>query len=402
MTQKDIERMVAAGLVSPEQGSAIREYFRLGESRWWRWVLGCLAVLAGGLIVAGIIMLISANWENIPPLAKMVLAMVLLVVFWVLWYCKHESTPLVAEVYGFCGAGMWLGCIALYGQIFQLQNPFVEGCTLFLAGVLLLPFVSRQRFLIGVVVTVSFVQFLAMGGDDSYLCMKNWISGWRDEYLFYGVPVLWSLWWGLSERWRVADGRWSSYGYLSAVLLVVAVTMGQLMMYIPYVPFNCDMVCVVLMGLVPVILLLFRPHGVRWGFWLLQILVPSLIVPSFQLLSKLHEWTNPEKIPHGGLDVEYVGQEMSTMAGIGIYFVLALVMMFSGVRARRLSWINISSLMIAYAAIALVVDVLDSYTLSGLVLVGIGLLLLGLGTLLEKNRRRLVGAVKKSQHSVMS
>ena len=55
--------------------------------------------------------------------------------------------------------------------------------------------------------------------------------------------------------------------------------------------------------------------------------------------------------------------------------------------------------MVIYAAIALVADVLDSYTFSGVVLVVTGLLMLGLGWLLEKGRRRLVQSVKNAQSS---
>ena len=85
------------------------------------------------------------------------------------------------------------------------------------------------------------------------------------------------------------------------------------------------------------------------------------------------------------------------LSGIVVYMLFALLMIYSGWRALRLSWINIGSLMVIYAAVALVADVLDSYTFSGLVLVVTGLLMLGLGWLLEKGRRHLVKSVKEAQ-----
>jgi VanZ family protein len=90
---------------------------------------------------------------------------------------------------------------------------------------------------------------------------------------------------------------------------------------------------------------------------------------------------------------------VARFSGIIIYFLMSLLMMFSGVRARRMSWINIGSLMVVFTAIALVTDVLRSYTFSGLVLVGAGLLLLALGVLLEKSRRRLIRTVCNPQPS---
>ncbi len=402
MKRKDVETMLSAGLISPEQATAITEHFRLNDGRGWRWLLICLCALAGGLIVAGIIMLISANWENIPPIVKMGCSMAMLLLFWVGWALQRERRPIVAEVLGFCGAGMWLGSIALYGQIFQLQNPFVEGFTLFFAGIVLLPFICRQRLLIWAVVICSFVQcVLLMVTNESPMCLPAiWPKLPWDEYLLGALPLLLGLWWGLAERWRVAGERWSGYSWLAPVLLIVGVSAAQSMMYIPGNFPEMNTVLWVELAAMPVLLLCLKPRGTGWLPWCGLALVLSLCLPCVLGVSCLREMTQEFSINgchYEALLPEWAGR----LSGVVIYMLLALLMIYSGWRALRLSWINIGSLMMVYAAIALVADVLDSYTFSGLVLVVTGLLLLGLGWLLEKGRRHLVKSVKEAQSSTL-
>lgn len=402
MKRKDVETMLSAGLISPEQAAAITEHFHLNDGRGWRWLLICLCALAGGLIVAGIIMLISANWQDIPPVVKMGCSMVLLLLFWLGWAWQRERRPIVAEVLGFCGAGMWLGSIALYGQIFQLQNPFVEGFTLFFAGIVLLPFICRQRLLIWAVVICSFVQcVLLMVTNESPMCLPSiWPKLPWDEYLLAGLPLLLGLWWGLSERWRVAGERWSGYGWLSPVLLIVGVSAAQSMMYIPGGFPDMDVVVWTELAAMPLLLLCLKPRGTGWLPWCGLTAVLSLCLPCLLGVVSLREMT--QGFMFNGCQYEALLPVWAgRLAGIVIYMLLAMLMIYSGWRALRLSWINIGSLMMVYAAIALVADVLDSYTFSGLVLVVTGLLLLGLGWLLEKGRRHLVKSVKDAQSSTL-
>jgi len=378
MKRKDIEKILAARLISPAQCDAIVEHFRLNEKVGLRWLLICLSALASILIVSGLVMLISANWYSIPPLLKMVCCMLLMVGCWVAWYWQRESRPIVSEVLGFCGAGAWLGCIALYGQIFQLQNPFVEGCTLFFAGIALIPFICRQRFLIWVVVAASFIELGGLGdGRDSYLNFYNWLPGWEDDYTPFALVLLGTVWWCVAEKWNAASSRWNSYSWVAPVLLLLGVNVAQGMMYTELNISDLDEVEMVFMGLIPVVLLLLKPRGMQWMPWCGMSAVISLVFPCFYLMDVVE----------------------ADIVGILIYFCMALVVMFSGVKAMRMSWINIGSLMVVLTAIALVADVLDSYTFSGLVLVAAGLLLLGLGVLLEKSRRHLILAVKNSQPS---
>lgn len=387
MKTKDVEKMLAAGLISPEQGVAIAAHFRLGESRGRNWLLISLCAVAALFILAGIIMLIAANWETIPALCKMGVAMGLLAAFWGGWVWQRERRPWLGEVLGFLGAGMWLGCISLYGQIFQLQNPFVEGCALFVCGILLFPFISRQRLLVGVVMVGTFILLGAMTDDKySWLGMRSLLGPelWDDQcglLTVQSLVFLGGIWWALAERWRVAGERWRGYGWMADLLLLAYVCVLQTCMYSVFSAMEKSPALLLYMVVaMPVLLLALHPRGTSWWCWTAVVLLGSSFVPL--------------SIFCGRLDIELVS--------ILIYFALAVLLMFCGFFSARIAWINTGTLMVVFAAVALVADVLGNYTASGVVLILGGLFLLGLGWLLEKGRRHLVKSVKNPTPSVPS
>ena len=93
-----------------------------------------------------------------------------------------------------------------------------------------------------------------------------------------------------------------------------------------------------------------------------------------------------------GFMLRYAGAELP---GVLSGFAMGGWLMYLGYAAKRISWLNYGSLMVVFAGIALIANVLDSLTGSGLVLIIAGLLMLGLVWILEKQRRALVGAIRE-------
>ena len=277
MKRKEIEQMQEAGLISAEQAAAIAEYFHLNGGSRWNWLMLSMCSLAGALILGGIIMLISANWGSIPDVVKMVVAMAMLLGFWVTWWRLREVKPLVAEVFGLLGGGMWLGSIALYGQIFQLQNPFVEGCMLFFLGVCAIPFLVRQRMLVVVVVVASAVLLGALlENTESWLSLHPWVH--RDSEVVGIVLLFCLIWWLLSEHWRVSAGFCRSYAWMGVVAIVHFLFIVQIALL--YQPIRLDSgvpLCILLLA-VP-LLMLRKPAGIAWKHWVLMMVLLSLPYP---------------------------------------------------------------------------------------------------------------------------
>ena len=373
MKRKEIDQLQAAGLISAEQAVAIAEHFHLNGGRRWNWLVLSMSTLAGGLILGGIIMLISANWESIPDVVKMAVAMALLLGFWVAWARTRETYPWISEGLGLVGGGMWLGCIALYGQIFQLQNPFAEGCALFFLGVCAIPFIVRQRLLVVVVAVASAVLLGALlDNRESWLSLRPWISDDSTEMACW--VLLCMVWWLLGEHWRTSAGACRSYAWIGMVAILHFLFIAQISLLYQAVRADENPVLPGLLLAVP-LLLLWKPKGVDWPHWGLMMALLSLPYPIGLMLK-------------GSAGGEFMGVLCGFAMGGGL--------MYLGHAAKRLSWLNYGSLMVFFAGIALIANVLESLTGSGLVLIIAGLLMLGLVWLLEKQRRALAKSIKEN------
>ena len=121
-------------------------------------------------------------------------------------------------------------------------------------------------------------------------------------------------------------------------------------------------------------MLLWKPRAIAWKHWGLMIVLLSLPYPIGLLLKAVAG-----------------GEFMGVMCGFG----MGGGLMYLGYQVKRISWLNYGSLMVLLAGIALIANVLESLTESGLVLIVAGLLMLGLVWLLEKQRRVLVKSIKE-------
>lgn len=375
MKRKEIEQLQEAGLISGEQAVAIAEFFHLNAGRGWNWLVLSMSTLAGGLILGGIIMLISANWESIPDVVKMSVAMLLLLGFWIAWARTRVVYPWISEGLGLVGGGMWLGCIALYGQIFQLQNPFAEGCMLFFLGVCAIPFIVRQRMLVVLVAVASAVLLGAlMDNRESWLSLWPWISD--DSAVVACWVLLCLVWWLLGEHWRTSTGFCRSYAWIGIVAILHFLCIVQVpLLYQAIWIAEGSMTVVTLLLLAVPLLLLWKPKDVIWPHWGLMMALLSLPYPMGLMLGD-----------------DAGGAFLGVLCG----FAMGGGLMYLGYAAKRISWLNYGSLMVFFAGIALVANVLESLTGSGMVLIMAGLLMLGLVWMLEKQRRLLVKSIKEN------
>lgn len=389
MKRTDIERILDEGLITPAQCDAIIEKFHLEERKSSKWLAVSLSSLAGLLVLGGIIMLISANWEFIPPMVKMGTGIGLMVLFWVLHICFSGKRPVTAEAFSLLGGGMWLANIALYAQIFNLQNPFVEGCALFFAGIVLLPLLTRQRVLVAAVAVTSIILFIAatdVRPEDSFLSLRDYAQPDDEYFCFAGVSALMVFWWVVSERCRDCKSYLRSHAWLAipAGLAIVFFWQGILQ----YVEtwgepstYTLEQWTPTLyaLAIVPVVLLLFKPKG-PWGIWLFFTLCTTVMACAYYAL----------RLPE-------LAELPGRLIAIGLCFAYGIVFMFTGTRFLRLSWINYGSLFIVCSGIALMADVFDSFTESGIALIGCGVLLFVLLCLVESSRRKVANKVREEK-----
>ena len=371
MKLRDIEQMQSAGLISAEQAAAIAEHFRLNGNRMQKWLLFCVSSLAGALILAGIIMLISANWEFIPPAAKMGTGIALMVGFWAAYGFLREKMPMLAETMGLLGGGMWLANIALYGQIFQLQNPFVEGCALFFSGIVLLPFLAKQRLLIAAVIITSFVLLIAaQQSNHSPLHLPI-----TSDELLTCLFLLGTFWWVFSEFCRSSDGAAKAYAWTCIPLSLLAVCTTQgLILYGDVHNLADRIIGYSVPGAALLLLLVFKPKAADWLPWIPFALLTVGIIPAAQAFDEAHY-----ELPR-----------------IIYCFLYALLWIWNGCSAGRIDWINYGTLLVCFTGIGLMANIMQSLTQSGFVLIIMGFIMLGSAILLEQQRRRLIRSIKST------
>ena len=372
MKRKEIEQLQAAGIITAEQAGAIADFFRLNATSGRPWLVWSLSSLAGALILGGIIMLISANWDAIPDLVKMCTAMALLLGFWVACIKLRKGYPLVAEGMGMVGAGMWLACIALYGQIFQLQNPFAEGCMLFFLGICAIPFLLKQRLLmLGVAITSIVLLEALVENDESALSLHAWLDG---PVFTLALAALALAWWLFAEHCHGLKNFMHDYRWLGIPAMVMFLIIVQIPLFYGELDMETTPCFLGLLLLMPLMLLAARPRHIAWSHWGGMVALLGLALPL-------------------GCTFSTMGDIMQ-LPGIATGLLMGCGLMWMGHRGLRLSWLNYGSFLVLCAGLALIANVLDSLSESGLVLIVAGLLMLGLVWLLERQRRQLAQAIK--------
>ena len=375
MKLKDIEKLYADGFLSAEQRDDAIEQYRLNASGMRRWLAYSLAALAAVLISGGAVMLAVAHWMELTPMMQMGCGMGLLAAAWLGYFALRHCAPIVAEALAVVGAGAWLACIALLAELFKPGTPVVESFFAFFVGIALIPFLSRQRLLIGVVAGSSFLlYFMMLFDNESWLSLKllNEAHGWAAAII---LLLLGLFWWLFAERVRGSRGLMRGYSWLgipAALLFLILVHIP--LVYNEYImdapPISPS--CWPLYAGVPLLFLLLKPRHIAWGCWLLLAAATSALLPAAELL---HHFS-------------------CGVYGLGICAAYALILMSLGTRCGRVAWINYGSLLVVFTFIGLISNILQSLEVSGLVLITAGVGVMALALLLEWQRRRLVRRVK--------
>ncbi|HWF19047.1 MAG TPA: DUF2157 domain-containing protein [Verrucomicrobiae bacterium] len=145
MKISDIDRIQQAGLISPEQRSAIVAHFKLDKET--NKLLAIFSIIGGVLVSAGIILLISSNWQEIPHFIKLAggLALMLGAHYGGMQLRREDRHPIVGEALHLIGSAMFLANIALVGQIYHLSSRPPNTILLWLAGIGALPWLLRSK-----------------------------------------------------------------------------------------------------------------------------------------------------------------------------------------------------------------------------------------------------------------
>ena len=146
MKHEDIQKIHEAGLITDEQRDRIVAHFGL-KSEDNRFLV-IISFIGAVLVTAGIILLISAHWDEIPRGVKIAAGLALMLgAHGAGWWLRevHGHFRKTGEALQFIGSALFLANIALIGQIYHLESRAPNAFFLWLLGIAALPWVLRSK-----------------------------------------------------------------------------------------------------------------------------------------------------------------------------------------------------------------------------------------------------------------
>ncbi len=390
MKHADIVKLHALDLITVEQRDRIIDHLKLKEESGR--LMAVLAAFGAVLVVAGIVLLISANWDAIPRGVKIATGLVLMLAAWAGgWFLRerHGSHPAIGEGLYLVGAGLWLANIALIGQIYHLTSRPPNAILLWLAGIAATPWILRSRALFVLTLT-AFVLWLGMEANThAGLFGGTWEQAQMPLYGLVGLLLA-----GCGSVLR--SGRWSLFS-------PAAEKCGLLLLLAGAYPLCWDE---------------FRASGFPHSPPAIALLV-ALAASGFLLLAV------GLRQPHPQLPAQWRWTWGATLAGIGALLVIAiasapadrysggyhttyglhwlfaialfvacLIQVQVGVLLRAPFLVNLALTLMALVLLAVYVSLFGSMATTGWMLLCSGLFLLGFGAYLERKRRSILRQIR--------
>jgi hypothetical protein len=375
-----LERWISGGLIDPATAERIRTYeAEQGKALGLRWPV-LLAIALGGLLVgAGVLLFVAAHWDALSPSERFGLVLLLVAVFHIAGALAAELFPALSITLHAVGTICLGAGIFLAGQIFNLQEHWPGG-----------------------------VMLWAIGAWVAWALLRDW-----PQAAF--AALLTPMW--LSSEWMEATRGWmGGEKILSEGLLLLAITYLTALL-----PERETSIRKVLMWIGGLALIPFAALVIDWAFvyrgqyslprsydvlgWALALALPLALA---WWLRRSAAWmngigaiwvvvlgtTSPQRFKASEDLLRYAWNEL------GVYVMCALGsigLIAWGLRETRKERVNLGVAGFALTVLAFYSsNVMDKLGRAAS-LIGLGLLFLLGGWLLEKTRRRLVAQLAKGE-----
>ena len=408
MKYGDIQKLHDAGLITDEQRQKIIAYFNLTEDGGNKF-LAIVSFIGAVLITAGIILLISAHWNEIPRGVKIAGGVALMLgAHGAGWWLRERggdaSSPKCSatgapqprgkyrkagEALHLIGSGMFLANIALLGQIYNLVSRPPNAFLLWWVGIAALPWILRSKAQHVLLLLAFGVWFgLEINQRDSLVCCDN-----ECQVLLYSLLGLVYL-----------GGGWLLRGSAFAEFSGVTEKLGLLAFLICFYP------------------LTWKDFFGGWNHpeiqqWIFPALGTAALLPlavgvkNLRTLDRQWRWTWFAALLgmmiflatvwfgcwdiNRGAQYHYFWEESwSYLLGTIALFVFCLLQIQVGLQERSAFLVNLGIVFIALDIIAAYFDLLGSMARTGVMFLLSGIFLIVFGVYLEKKRRKLMRQIQ--------
>jgi uncharacterized membrane protein len=391
MKHSDIQKIHEAGLITDEQRQKIIERFQLKEDSSGKF-LAIISIVGAMLIAAGIALLISAHWNEIPRGVKIAGGLMLMLGFHVGgWWLrevqgKYEKT---GEALHFVGSCLFLANIALIGQIYNIVSRPPNAFLLWWIGIAALPWLLRskvQHVLLLLAFGIWFGLEVNERGGLIY-CNSEW------QVLLYALLGLVYL----GAGYGLQRGTFSGFagvteklGLLAFLIFVYPLTWKHF--------FGWE-----------------NPEIRQWFFpalGVLALLLSAAGLKNLTALTRQWRWTWFAALlgmmvfmatvwfgcwqlnPAGESRHYFWGESWSYLVGIITLFVFCLLQIQVGIQERSPFLVNLGVVFIALDILAAYCGLFGSMARTGVMFLISGIFLIVFGVYLEKKRRTLMKQIK--------
>ena len=384
-----LTRWQSAGVLDAATAARIRAHEAQSASKdspGLKWQ-GVTALILGAILLAGgVVLFVSAHWDQLSPGARFTLVIAMVAVFHTAGALARPGFHGVATALHAVGTVATGAAIALVGQIFNVQEHWPAAVLLWalaaLAGWLLLRDQAQQTLALLLVPAWIFCE------------LGFRMSGHIGEDVYLGR--LYFMWAVLYITFFVGSKRMAVQGILFAVS-VIGVVYGAVMMLSCWVSFSADQS--------------FIPFGTRVWAWVAIAAIP-LVVAAFHGHKGLapitaaiafclalpwccRTWTESYKYGNG-FQATYVRTDPNLWAHV-LVAAFAVLLCWWGVRLLSRALVNLGIVGFAAAVIWFYSsDIMSKFNRS-LGLIGLGILFLAGGWALEKMRRRILARMAPSK-----
>jgi uncharacterized membrane protein len=392
-------------LISDEQREKIIERFQLKEDSGGHF-LAIISIVGAVLIAAGIALLISAHWNEIPRGVKIATGILLMLGFhaggW--WLSTLRSSPATEdgrEVHGkyrktgealhFVGSCLFLANIALIGQIYNIVSRPPNAFLLWWLGIATLPWLLRskpQHILLLLAFGIWFGLEINERGSLIY-CGSD-----EHQVLPYALLGLIYLGAGYCLRRTTFSefaGVTEKLGLLAFLIFVYPLTWkdffggwnnSEIQQW--FFPALAAFALLLLAAGFKNLTVLTRQW--RWTWFL---------APAGMTIFMTTVWFGCWQLDHATSARHfYWGESWSYLVGTLALFIFCLLQIQVGLQKRSSFLVNLGIVFIALDIIAAYGDLLGSMARTGVMFLILGIFLIVFGVYLEKKRRALMKQIK--------
>jgi len=401
MKHADIQKLHDAGLITGEQRDKIIAHFNLKEDGGNKF-LAIVSIIGAVLITAGIALLISAHWNEIPRGVKIAAGIALMLGAHAGgWWLREKPLTLpegrvrgnwnkTGEALHLIGSGLFLANIALIGQIYNIVSRPPNAFLLWWLGIAALPWLLRSKAQ-HVLLLLAFGIWFGLEVNER----AGWIYCGNDERQLLLYALLGLIY--LGAGWLLRRGAFANFappteklGLLAFLVFFFPLTWkevfdwrsGDINNWI-FPAFGLLAIVVLALGLKNL-----RALTAQWRWTWFAALFGMML---FMATAWFGLWQTDFG---GGPRYYYWGQSWTYLIASLALFVFCLLQIQAGLQERSEFMVNTGVVFIALDIVAAYFSLFGSMARTGVMFLLSGIFLIVFGVYLEKKRRTLMKQIK--------